>query len=784
MPVTLTTPESRLVQLGSQEYSRVLAFSACLAVVFCLDLLPGPYAVHYLFDVMQTAGSQAIYTGAQFLAHGPFGWDPSRWAGLPAGIAYSPPFGLHSVLLAFLPVWLYYTLQKVILLTALTFGMYRLLREYAQAPAPAALLLIVPTYLFMSGGQTVVVEAYTFPLVFIWTLDFARGTGTRWARLAKGVGIILLFSMTCLVYVLPYFLPLAVMLALLAPSHADKKRHMAVTALVWGGYFLMALPILWGLWDFLPTVNRVDPPAAVFHFGLALRAAAIGFLLNALSINVLPALYCLPQAWKDGRFRLLFGITVAYTLVVVFLGSPFYEHYLAGTLLHKAHLYRAGMVLPYCQLILSGYGLHLTKRMPRYSWLIAALAIALAVRDHSEARAILGAGSILLSILGLHIFVTRQMVLKRGLLLVLLAIIFFLAANARQQEQTSDDTHDLYAAGFGNHPQVAALAQQHTGAVRTASIDLDPSIAKSYGFDTIDGKFELTYMRFNDYMREVARPQFKDDAAARAHFNNQLLLYVTPPLKAKEHHSHSFNKGLPRLATDMNAGLLLAAGVQYLFSSKPVEGIEAYAEPLFVDQGRGLPVVEGTPIASFYHLPIHAYSMQAPLGEAYFVRRVAFFDTPEQTLAALAGAGTAGVRAAAFVARSDMSPLDAQTRAQVEALADSSDSSGSTTPAARAVVSRPNPDETEVRFDAPGPGFLVVASNFDKGWSADLDGKPVPLVRANYAFQAFDGGGGGVAPGCVALPCAGYTVFVLGIPCGYVVHCCRCTGFWPSPCRA
>lgn len=746
MPFALTTPHARLERLGQSESRNALRFFFCLAAAFCLDLLPGPYAVHFLFDVVQTAGMQAIYTGRQLLAHGPFGWDPSRWAGLPAGVAYSPPFGLHSVLLAFLPPWLFYSALKITLLTAQGFGLFRLLREYAQAPAPAALVLLVPSYLIMTSGQVVVVEAYSFPLVFAWTLDLARGEGGRAARLAKALCMALLFSMTCLVYVLPYFLPLAVMLALLAPAHAAKKRHLAVTALVWGGYFLMVLPLLWGFVDFLPMVNRVDHPGPPFHMGQALLGLALGTLGSFLSLNALPAVFCLPHAWRDARFRLLLAITLAYALVVAFLGSPLYEHFLAGTIMHKAHLYRAGMVLPYCQIILSGYAMSLAlsraKPLPRYSWGLAGLVAALAFREHSEARAIIGASLTALSFLCLQVFAFRQLAPRRGLMLALLALAFFITVNARQQEQTSDDAHDLYATGFGNHPRMKELARglakdMPGRPARAASIDLDPSIAKSYGFETLDGKFELTYMRFNDYMREVARPQFADEAAARRHFDNQMLLYVTPPLKPKEQRSHSFNKGLPRRLEDFNAGLLYAAGVQYLFSSKPVEGIEAFAEPLFTDPGRGLPLAalaEGTPVGPFYHLDIHAYQVREALGPAHFVSAARLAATPQEALALLAAAGPQGVRRAAVLAAPDLAPLDAEVRAFVEGLTAPDQATPIQTTSVQAT--RPSPDEIELRFTAAGPGLLVVSDNFDKGWSASLDGKPVPLLRADYAFQA------------------------------------------------
>jgi Bacterial membrane protein YfhO len=43
---------------------------------------------------------------------------------------------------------------------------------------------------------------------------------------------------------------------------------------------------------------------------------------------------------------------------------------------------------------------------------------------------------------------------------------------------------------------------------------------------------------------------------------------------------------------------------------------------------------------------------------------------------------------------------------------------------------------TRVQVDAPAPGVLVVLDPWFPGWSAQVDGKPAPLLRADYAFMA------------------------------------------------
>jgi len=54
------------------------------------------------------------------------------------------------------------------------------------------------------------------------------------------------------------------------------------------------------------------------------------------------------------------------------------------------------------------------------------------------------------------------------------------------------------------------------------------------------------------------------------------------------------------------------------------------------------------------------------------------------------------------------------------------------------------PDRVTYRVRTGGPAYLVVATTWYPGWEATLDGEPVPLYRANLAFQAVavpEGGG-------------------------------------------
>jgi hypothetical protein len=51
-------------------------------------------------------------------------------------------------------------------------------------------------------------------------------------------------------------------------------------------------------------------------------------------------------------------------------------------------------------------------------------------------------------------------------------------------------------------------------------------------------------------------------------------------------------------------------------------------------------------------------------------------------------------------------------------------------------VSRYEPNAVEIQVEAPAEGYLVLSDPYYPGWQAQVDGEPVALLRANYAFRA------------------------------------------------
>jgi len=63
--------------------------------------------------------------------------------------------------------------------------------------------------------------------------------------------------------------------------------------------------------------------------------------------------------------------------------------------------------------------------------------------------------------------------------------------------------------------------------------------------------------------------------------------------------------------------------------------------------------------------------------------------------------------------------------------------SGSTTLAAgRAVVTREDSRQLVIESEAPEDGFLLLADTFYPGWTAEVDGTPTPIYRANLSVRA------------------------------------------------
>lgn len=57
-------------------------------------------------------------------------------------------------------------------------------------------------------------------------------------------------------------------------------------------------------------------------------------------------------------------------------------------------------------------------------------------------------------------------------------------------------------------------------------------------------------------------------------------------------------------------------------------------------------------------------------------------------------------------------------------------------------ITRYEPNHVEIRVTTDAPGYLVLVDSWFPGWTCSIDGKPVPIHKANYAFRAVEVPGG------------------------------------------
>lgn len=117
---------------------------------------------------------------------------------------------------------------------------------------------------------------------------------------------------------------------------------------------------------------------------------------------------------------------------------------------------------------------------------------------------------------------------------------------------------------------------------------------------------------------------------------------------------------------------------------------------------------------------LHIYHNDAALPRARYVPRIEVVQDPSALLDRLA-VGADDLTTTAFVEAATPTVF-AGTDARPAAAA-----------AARFVTN--DPEHLVIDVDAPAPGFLVLADQYYPGWHATVNGREVPIQRANYTFR-------------------------------------------------
>jgi hypothetical protein len=112
------------------------------------------------------------------------------------------------------------------------------------------------------------------------------------------------------------------------------------------------------------------------------------------------------------------------------------------------------------------------------------------------------------------------------------------------------------------------------------------------------------------------------------------------------------------------------------------------------------------------------------------IRRFAVPDSLPRTYAVGAARAADGPAALAFLMGESFDPTREIVLAVPAAALPSPDFHGTSR------IVELKADRVQIEADLSGAGYVVLVDAFDPGWKASLDGRPVPVLRANLAFRA------------------------------------------------
>jgi hypothetical protein len=131
---------------------------------------------------------------------------------------------------------------------------------------------------------------------------------------------------------------------------------------------------------------------------------------------------------------------------------------------------------------------------------------------------------------------------------------------------------------------------------------------------------------------------------------------------------------------------------------------------------------ESVPLTVEYSsLEGEVYGLEGAPGRVWMTSRATFVDTPADALRRVADA--------AFDFRKEVILLR-QEASSAPSVAYDAMSAGDVQ------IETDTNNHLRVRIGSPAGGWLVVADSWDRGWHATLDGRPTPILQANYAFRA------------------------------------------------
>jgi hypothetical protein len=677
-----------------------------------------------IHDTFDSEFIQYAIRGSLLLRHGPFAWVPGYAGGIPAFAGQASVFYPLSILAAILPLWLVYWLFAITLTTLAGYGMYRLTRILFQVGRGVALfgaLAFVFGLLSLEFNIPNMVFNFVFPMFFVWSLELFGANLGAMGRAWRLGGLIGLSLLSYPVLTLPFFPILHVLLvwAFIPPS-ADRWKLLGQIVLLWTGYVLLFLPNLYSLYSYIPLAQRTYD----YHYpGLLPALAGFGSALKRQLTThpVLPVLlWGLPLLKTSRRLRLAWLLLGLVLVVYAGYASPFHSliiHTLFGKMDLSHFDFVLNTVVALTAVLMAAEFINSRSKLPIWPLVLILPLIALQY-DPLAAGCMLG-------LTWSVIVLTRGAVDRRTpdggtgklkLAKVLLGVSLALAGIQAQRELLYFSIP--YKRFYRNHAELERLASEARKEVfRVGSVDSMVFIPQSYALETLDQRGPLFNKYYKQFFQAVIQPQLNTPEAQKKFQDYWYNLYLIPFYTPAEERS----------GDSWNIPLLLMMNVKYLIAGKPITGIEGYADLVAKDQGEG-----GVPwgilprkTQRLYQLHLWIYRFREPFPRGFLAPQAIILPTGQEVLRQLSRQSPDDLRRRVFFNAQD---VPAGSFPQNPAPASLSGE--------RLRLTEYRPGRLVFQGNAVQPAFLVVTNNFDQGWRARLNGKNVPIFRANHAFQS------------------------------------------------
>lgn len=699
-----------------------------LALLTHLDGLLGPYGFVDFYDTVEVHFSHFQRMAQLFLEYGPFSWYPFQGGGVPSFVGQHPPYHPAVLLAAIVPIWLMALLWNILQTALAGWGMARLLRALTGVSREVSLLCGGLFALANISGNVHIVFAYAFPAFAVLTLEaFDPATG-RGGRLWRCTALLLLSMISFPVLTLPHFPVFHLALLLfLGRGRADWGRQIAGVFLVWTGYVLLFVPSIASLFLYIPYAQRdwdfpaVSAAKAIGSFLWALR----GRLLDLSLFPLLPASIILLR--RDGRARVALTLLLVSLMVACIFGSDM-KNFLANTFIVKMDLFLSSMVAGTASFLLVSLALDALRRDQggwRLFWGLSLAACLLRKGEYAVLNGLFVVLAAYATLLLLRPEDSAEGLAKRKLLLLALLAIGLVGNGTMTRQQYIAAGSYAPGAVFGPHAALDALAEEaKSEPFRVGCIDVHPAVVQAHGLDTVGGKSPLFNKYYKEYVQAVVSPQLASPELRQGFGSVWRQVYLTRS-KADHDQRPIILSGPERELVAFQVPLLEAMGVRYLVSARPLRGFEGRAE-LVADSGTGTSApgwLVGTEFDRLSTLRCFVYRLNGAQGLGRLASPAPL--APEATaLASLMAVDPKISRSQALLAEPEL---------RASGLSAAGDSA---VPAGLVRLVSWSPDRLVFRVTAQAPALLLVANNHDPRWTASLDGRPVPVLRAEHAFQA------------------------------------------------